>query len=85
MLNSEIVKFFRETPCGYMQKIAPVYKEPEFNNGRAHFLAPEKKLFHIKISTLTFNLSVIWMITLFLYIALYNNWLKKIVQRWSHG
>ena len=22
MLNSDIIKFFRETPCGYMQKIA---------------------------------------------------------------
>jgi hypothetical protein len=32
MLNSDTREFFRYTPNGIMQKIAPVYKKPDFNN-----------------------------------------------------
>jgi hypothetical protein len=42
VLNSETKEFFRETPYGYMQKIAPIYKEPDFSNGRAISWLPKK-------------------------------------------
>jgi hypothetical protein len=77
LLNSETNEFYRETTNGIMQKVAPVYKSPEFTNGRAHFFAPYKNLFGIKIDTLWFNLGFIWLISIFLYTALYFDWLRK--------
>jgi hypothetical protein len=79
VLNSETDEFFRETPFGYMQKIAPIYKEPDFKNGRAHFLASEKNLFGITLGTFIFNLGILWLMIAFLYIALYYNWLRKLL------
>jgi len=79
VLNSEIKEFFRETPCGIMQKIAPVYKVPDFKNGRAHFLASQKNLFGIIPGTPVFNLAVIWLMSVFLYLSLYYDWLRRII------
>jgi ABC-type multidrug transport system ATPase subunit len=79
VLNTEIKEVYRETPCGFMQKIAPIYKNPDFRDGRAHFLASQKNLLGLKLGTLSFNLMVIWLMSLFLYIALYFDWLRKIV------
>ena len=80
VLNSETNEFYRETPDGYMQKIAPIYKDPDFTNGRAHFMASEKKLFGYAVDTFIFNVGVIWLMSTFLYIALYYNWLRKLLQ-----
>ncbi len=79
VLNSETRKFFRETPYGFVQKIAPIYKDPDFTNGRAHFLASQKNLAGFYIDTFLFNLAVIWLMCTFLYIALYYNWLRKLL------
>ncbi len=78
-LNSETKEFYRETPDGYMQKIAPVYKNPDFTYGRAHFLASQKNLFGYAVDTFIFNVAVIWLMSAFLYIALYYNWLRRIL------
>jgi len=80
VLNSETNEFYRVTPEGYIQKIAPIYKNPELKNGRAHFLASEKNLFGYAVDTFVFNLAIIWLMGTFLYIALYYNWLRKILQ-----
>lgn len=79
MLNSDIKDFFRETPCGIMQKIAPVYKSPDFNNGRAHFLVADKNLSGISVNTFNYNLGIILLMTAFLYVSLYYNWLRRII------
>ena len=79
VLNSETKEFFRETPHGYMQKIAPIYKDPDFTNGSAHFLASEKNLFGLLVDTFIFNVGMIWLMSTFLYIALYYNWLRKLL------
>jgi ABC transport system ATP-binding/permease protein len=80
VLNSETNEFYRETPDGYMQKIAPIYKDPDFTNGRAHFMASQKNLFGYAVDTFIFNMGVIWLMSSFLYIALYFNWLRKLLQ-----
>jgi ABC-type multidrug transport system ATPase subunit len=79
VLNAETKEFYRETPYGYMQKIAPIYKNPDFTNGRAHFLASQKNLFGYAVDTFVFNVGMIWLMTTFLYIALYYNWLRKLL------
>ncbi|MFO7616873.1 MAG: ATP-binding cassette domain-containing protein [Bacteroidales bacterium] len=79
VLNNKSREFFRETSAGLMQKVAPVYKSPDHSNGRAHFLASEKRIFGLSIGTFGFNLTVIWLMSIFLYLALYFDWLRKIL------
>lgn len=79
VLNRASNEFFRVTENGIMQKVAPIYKAPDFNYGRAHFLSSEKHLGNYIVDTIYFNLFVIWMMTVFLYLALYFDWLRKLV------
>ncbi len=79
VLNSDIKDYFRETPCGIMQKIAPVYKSSDFTNGRAHFLVSDKNLFGRTIDTFYFNLGIIWLMSVFLYVSLYYDLLRRII------
>ncbi len=77
VLNTTVKEVFRETPSGLMQKVAPIYKKPDFNNGRAHFLASEKTVFGRSVNTLWFNVGVIWLMCIFLYLTLYYDLLRK--------
>jgi len=79
VLNSETKEFYRETSDGYVQKIAPIYKDPDFINGRAHFMASQKNVFGYSFDTFIFNVGMIWLMSAFLYLALYWNWLRKIL------
>jgi ABC-type multidrug transport system ATPase subunit len=81
LLNREAQEFFRYTPEGIMQKIAPVYKDPEFRNGRAHFLAPQKNFMGFTPDTYWFNVAFIGFMCIFLYVALYFDWLRKLISR----
>jgi len=64
-------------------KVAPVYRNPESRLGRAHFYAPFKTLGNMRFPTLGFNASVIILMTLLLYIALYYNWLGMLLNSWK--
>ena len=79
LLNSDARDFFRETSGSIMQKVAPVYKDPDFNNGRAHFLASEKRIAGKSFDTFWFDLSVIWLMCAILYLSLYFDWLRKLI------
>jgi len=79
MLKTETREFIRTTPNGIMQKVAPVYKIPDFKNGRAHFLASSKNFFGTIVDTFWFNIAFIAFLCLFLYVALYYDWLRKIL------
>ena len=81
VMNSGSNEYFRETRTGLMQKIAPIYKVPDFIFGRSHFLASEKRIYSLSINTLAFNVTIIWLMTILLYVALYFNWLRRIVNR----
>ncbi len=65
-----------------VQKIYPIYKEPEpdhmvdFN---AQFYMPSKHFLNRNVDTLYFNLGVIWTMTLLLAITLYFEVLRKII------
>jgi ABC transport system ATP-binding/permease protein len=65
-----------------VQQINPIFLDPKPNGPldyRAHFFAPQKNLFGNPVSTFWFNMLIIWIMTLFLYITLYFEWLKKLV------
>ncbi len=68
-----------ETRDRYIQKYEPVYMRPVSRNGRAHFYAPYKKIGDLAAETLWFNVTILWLASLLLYIALYFRLLKKAV------
>jgi len=67
-----------------LQMIDPIFHKPDnpanLLDYRAHFFAPVKHFLGFYFSTYYFNLVVIWLMTAFLYMALYFEWLKKIVE-----
>lgn len=66
-----------------VQTAEPIYRFPESSaplSLRAHFFAPEKYLFGMRISTLSFNLIVIWLMSVFLGVMLYYDVLRKIFE-----
>jgi ribosome-binding factor A len=62
-----------------IQRVDPVYLNPSNNFGRAHFLAPNKKMFGILIPTFWFNIFVVWFMSLTLMLTLYFDVLKKLL------
>jgi len=63
----------------YYQKMDPIYRDPEFSFIRAHFYAPQKKIFGYLMDTFWVNSIVIWCMTLILYITLYFRILKRTI------
>lgn len=64
------------------QQINPIFLSPNPKSPldyRAHFFAPEKKMFGQIISTYTFNMMVIWLMTIVLYITLYFELMRKLI------
>ena len=79
VLNSDITDQFIEKPKRIFRKYEPGFMPPTTHNGRAHFCAPFKMIGNLKIDTFWFNLIVIWLVSLVLYIVLYFNILRKIL------
>jgi len=79
VLNSDMTDQFVEKPKRIFRKYEPGYMPPTANNGRAHFCAPFKMIGSFKIDTFWFNLIVVGLVSLVLYIALYFNILRKIL------
>ncbi len=69
-----------ETDSKIIQKYEPGFMMPLSKTGRAQFYAPYKKVGNIKIDTFWFNLIVIWIVTISLYVALYYNVLQKLIE-----
>ena len=65
-----------------VQNTEPIYLDPYkkgFLNFRTHFFAPGKYIFGIKTDTFVFNISLVLLSTLMLYLALYYNLLGRAV------
>jgi ABC-type multidrug transport system ATPase subunit len=66
-----------------VQQIDPIFHIPDNISGlvdyRAHFFAPMKHFMGKYYYTYNFNTAVIWIMTIFLYICLYFDWLSKLV------
>jgi hypothetical protein len=65
-----------------VQQIDPIYKDPSTTgliNMRTHFFAPRKFLAGRFFDTYWFNICLIWVYSAFLYVALYFDWLKKLL------
>ncbi len=62
-----------------VQKMDPVFMDPENKFIRAHFYSPTKQVFGNKVDTYIVNIMVLWAITLIIYFILYSRLLKKIL------
>jgi len=60
-----------------IQKLEPIYMDPEFPFIKAHFYSPTKQIFGVKVDTYIINVIVLWIMTILLYLALYFRLLKK--------
>lgn len=79
VMNRNFVEKIYETNDRIIQKADPVYMEPDSNWGRAHFYAPYKKLGTVRINTLWFNAMAMWFMTVILFITLYYNLLRRLI------
>jgi hypothetical protein len=79
VLNGDLKDKSVEKPKRIIRKYEPVFMPPTTNNGRAHFCAPFKMIGNLKIDTLWFNLIIVWLVSIVLYIALYFNLLRRIL------
>jgi hypothetical protein len=76
-----------ETNGKLVQKIYPVYKDPDPDHVidfDAQFYMPEKHFLNKNIDTYWFNLGVIWCMTFLLALALYWEILRKIILHMSN-
>ncbi len=65
-----------------IQQVDPIYETPWIKHAfdfRAQFFSPVKHFAGHNFDTFWFNMWVIWVMTIFCYIALYYDWLKKIL------
>jgi len=65
-----------------VQQVDPAYKDPTTTgriNVRTHFFAPRKYFAGRFFDTYWFNISLIWVYSLLLYITLYYDLLKKLL------
>jgi len=63
-----------------IRKAEPIYDEPDNFYGRAHFYSPVKKIGPFLIDTFYFNIVILWLITLMLYLLLISNVLGKLLK-----
>jgi ABC-type multidrug transport system ATPase subunit len=68
----------------FIQILDPVFKDPskkKMGTGLdAHFFSPEKFLFGRKMSTLSYNLLLIWALNLLVFVLLYFDVFRKLVE-----
>lgn len=64
-----------------IRKKDPIFMDPVSITGRAHFYAPYKNILGLGIDTFWFNLGVIWLMTLVMYLTLIHDTLRKVIER----
>jgi ABC-type multidrug transport system ATPase subunit len=62
-----------------IQKMDPIYMDTKHNFIKAHFYAPEKKVFGIELDTFVVNVIVLWIITIVFYFILSFRLLKRLL------
>ena len=81
LMNRNSTDKLLETDEMIIQKADPVYMTPSSKIGRAQFYAPFKVLGKKRIDTLVFNIAVIWIMSIVLFITLYFNSLRGLIKR----
>lgn len=79
VLNTHEVSKYLETDGRVIRKFEPIFMIPEHNWGRAHFYAPVKRFNNQYVDTIWFNLAVIWMASMLLFVTLQVNLLGNVI------
>jgi hypothetical protein len=79
VLNRLATSKIYESDRKLIQKADPIFMPPGSKYGRAHFYAPYKLLGNLKIGTMIFNVSMIWLMTIVLFVTLYYNVLNRFI------
>lgn len=79
VLSSSSVQQSKIVENEIVQLKDPGYMDPLSKFGRAHFYAPLKQLGSLKIDTLWYNVSIIWIMIVLGFVALYYKWLFQII------
>ena len=82
--KNDLGEKFLEKDSRLIQRVDPIFLNPENNFGRAHFFAPQKKFFAKYYPTFWFNVIVIWLMTFFLVIMLYLDIFRKVIDFWGN-
>lgn len=69
------------TPRWFVRKYEPIYQAPLHPIGRAHFFSPQKRIGVWLISTVWFNIGVLWLMSLVLYITLRYEALRWLINK----
>src|SRR6056297_2374321 len=75
--NSNEINRIIEYKGELIQKIDPIFNDPESKFLKAHFYAPRKQIFGVYYDTFNVNVAVIWFVCLVFYGILYFRLLKK--------
>lgn len=70
VLKRKELESFLKSDNRIIRKMEPIYQLPVSRYGRSHFLSSSKIIGKLTISTLTFNLLAIWLMSFFLYVFL---------------
>jgi hypothetical protein len=79
LLNHNVVEKIMEYDGRLIRKYEPVYMKPTSRVGKAHLYAPNKQVGNMEIDTLWYNVLVIWIYTLVLYLTLRTDLLRKAI------
>ncbi|MEM1000792.1 MAG: ATP-binding cassette domain-containing protein [Bacteroidota bacterium] len=66
---------------GLIRRFEPVYHRALYFD--AHFYAPSKQVLGLRIDTFWYNVLVIWVMTLTLYLTLYLNFFSRLINRFG--
>src|SRR3989339_70155 len=81
VLNNLELNKIREIEGKFIRMKDPVYYTPESNYGRAHLYSSIKIIGNTQFDTFWFNIVFIWITTMSLYIFLYFDILKKLLDK----
>jgi len=79
VLNRNVQHKLYDTEDRIIQKSDPVLMQPDSHIGRAQFYAPYKMIGSLKVNTLWFNMMVVWLMNILLFVTLYFNLLKALM------
>mgnify|MGYP000861590905 FL=1 len=73
-------ELMEETDRKVIRKFEPAYMKATSGWGRAHFYAPVKRIGNLEIDTYWFNMAVIWTGSVILFLVLYFNLIRKLLE-----
>lgn len=85
VLNRQEMEKIHDHGDRFIQLSDPIYREPESRCGRAHFYSAVKQIGDVQFDTYWFNIVVLWLMNVALYILLLCDGLRKAIELFSRS